>query len=63
LVYNSSVYESAEILKLPDGIFDIYLPDMKCMDSNEAKIYWAGSDDYPEMGKEALLEMHRQVGL
>jgi putative pyruvate formate lyase activating enzyme len=63
LVYNTSGYESVEILKLLDGIVDIYLPDMKFMDSEEAEIYTAGADDYPEMGKKALLEMHRQVGL
>jgi putative pyruvate formate lyase activating enzyme len=63
LVYNTSGYERVEILKLLDGIVDIYLPDMKFMDSEEAGIYLAGADDYPEMGKKALMEMHRQVGL
>jgi putative pyruvate formate lyase activating enzyme len=63
LVYNTSGYESAEILKLLDGIVDIYLPDMKFMDADQAEIYLAGADDYPEVGKKALMEMHRQVGL
>jgi putative pyruvate formate lyase activating enzyme len=63
LVYNTSGYESVEMLKLLDGVVDIYLPDMKFMDAQEAEIYMAGASDYPEMGKNALLEMHRQVGL
>jgi len=63
LVYNTSGYERVEMLKLLDGVVDIYLPDMKFMDPKEAEIYLAGASDYPEMGKNALLEMHRQVGL
>ena len=62
LVYNTSGYESAEMLKLLDGIVDIYLPDMKFMAANQAEIYMAGAANYPAMGKKALLEMHRQDG-
>ena len=63
LVYNTSGYESAEILKFLDGVVDIYLPDMKFMDADQAEIYMAGASDYPEVGTKALHEMHRQVGL
>lgn len=63
LVYNTSGYERAEILKLLDGIVDIYLPDMKYMDGGKAAEYSGGASDYPEVTKEAILEMHRQVGL
>ena len=63
LVYNTSGYEQVEILKLLDGIVEIYLPDMKFMDAEQAEIYMAGASDYPEIGKHALIEMHRQVGL
>ncbi|NNL77676.1 MAG: radical SAM protein [Desulfobacterales bacterium] len=63
LVYNTSGYERVEMLKLLDGVVDIYLPDMKFMDADQAEIYLAGASDYPEMSKNALLEMHRQVGL
>ena len=63
LVYNTSGYESVEMLKLLDGIVDIYLPDLKFMAAKEAELYMAGAADYPAMGKSALLEMHRQVGL
>ncbi|MEE8541526.1 MAG: radical SAM protein [Desulfobacterales bacterium] len=63
LVYNTSGYERAEIIKLLDGIIDIYLPDMKFMDAAHAGKYSGGASDYPEITKAAILEMHRQVGL
>jgi len=62
LVYNTSGYESIEILKLLDGIVDIYLPDMKYMDANQAAKYSAGALDYPAVTKRAIIEMNRQVG-
>ena len=63
LVYNTSGYERAEIIKLLDGIVDIYLPDMKYTDSRKAAQYSSDASDYPEVTKRAILEMHRQVGL
>jgi putative pyruvate formate lyase activating enzyme len=62
LVYNTSGYERLEILKLLEGIVDIYLPDMKYMDANQAAKYSAGASDYPEVTKKAIIEMNRQVG-
>ena len=62
LVYNTSGYERVEILKLLDGIVDIYLPDLKYMDGYQAAKYSAGAIDYPEMAQRGILEMHRQVG-
>lgn len=63
LVYNTSGYERVEMLKLLDGIVDIYLPDLKYMDGYQAAKYSAGAVDYPEMAQKGILEMHRQVGL
>ena len=63
LVYNTSGFERAEMLKLLDGIVDIYLPDMKYMDAHQAAKYSSGASGYPAAGKEGLLEMHRQVGV
>ncbi len=63
LVYNTSGYERLEVLKLLDGIVDIYLPDMKYTDADKASKYSAGASDYPEMAKKAIVEMHRQVGV
>ena len=63
LVYNTSGYERVEILKILVGIVDIYLPDMKFMDSEKAAKYSAGASDYPEVTQEAIAEMNRQVGV
>jgi putative pyruvate formate lyase activating enzyme len=63
LVYNTSGYERLEIMKLLDGIVDIYLPDMKYMDAQKAAKYSADASDYPERAKKAIVEMNRQVGV
>jgi putative pyruvate formate lyase activating enzyme len=63
LVYNTSGYERPEIVRLLDGIVDIYLPDMKYMDAHQADTYSAGASDYPELAKGAVTEMNRQVGV
>jgi putative pyruvate formate lyase activating enzyme len=62
LVYNTSGYERLEILKILDGIVDIYMPDMKYMDPDQAAKYSSGASDYPEVAKKAIIEMNRQVG-
>jgi putative pyruvate formate lyase activating enzyme len=61
LVYNSSGYDSEETIRLLDGIFDIYMPDIKYSDNENAKKY-SGAPDYFEFAKGAVKEMHRQVG-
>ncbi len=63
LVYNTSGYERVEIIKLLDGIVDIYMPDFKYTDSKKASMYSAGASDYPEMAKTSIAEMNRQVGV
>ena len=62
IVYNTSGWERLEILKLLDGIVDIYLPDFKYWDGRMSAKYSSGADNYPEVTKKAILEMHRQVG-
>jgi len=63
LCYNTSGYERTEIIKLLDGIVDIYLPDIKFMDGREAERYnLAAAADYPQMAQDSTIEMHRQVG-
>jgi putative pyruvate formate lyase activating enzyme len=61
LVYNTNSYDSVKILKLLDGIFDIYLPDAKYSDNEIAKKY-SNAPNYFEIMKSAIKEMHRQVG-
>ncbi len=60
--YNTGGYERPEIIRLLDGIVDIYLPDMKFMDPHMAEKYAAQSLDYPQHAQESVKEMHRQVG-
>jgi len=61
VVYNTGGYDSPELLELLEGIFDIYLPDVKYADEKYSAAY-SGVADYPRVAREALLEMHRQVG-
>ena len=61
VVYNSSGYEKSEMLKLLEGLVDVYLPDFKYMDPELAEKY-SYARDYPEVAKEALKEMVRQTG-
>ncbi len=63
LCYNTGGYERPQIVRLLDGIVDIYLPDLKFMDSSQSKTYLGTAADYPEMAQSSILEMHRQVGL
>jgi len=62
IVYNCGGYESLETLRLLDGTVDIYMPDAKFWEPETAFRY-ARARDYPERTREALKEMHRQVGV
>lgn len=61
VVYNCGGYESLEMLRLLDGIVDVYMPDMKYAESGPAGLY-SDAPDYPEVNRSAILEMARQVG-
>jgi putative pyruvate formate lyase activating enzyme len=61
IVYNCGGYESMQSLGILDGIVDIYMPDFKYMDPASGLKY-SGAVDYPGAAKDALKEMHRQVG-
>ena len=61
IVYNSGGYDSVETLRLLEGTVDIYMPDIKFWSSDPAERY-CGAEDYPEVMKQAVKEMHRQVG-
>ncbi|MHC4680087.1 MAG: hypothetical protein ACYTEK_15470 [Planctomycetota bacterium] len=60
-VYNTGGYDSLETLKLLEGWIDIYMPDMKYSDPMAAEELSA-APDYPQINREAVREMHRQVG-
>jgi putative pyruvate formate lyase activating enzyme len=61
IFWNCSGYENIETIKLLNDIVDIYKPDMKYSQSEPAKKY-SNAPDYFERCKEAVREMHRQVG-
>ncbi len=61
IVYNTSAYDSAESLELLDGVVDIYMPDFKYWRPESAKRYLK-AEDYPEVARARIKEMHRQVG-
>jgi len=61
LVYNTSGYDAPETLRLLEGVVDIYMPDLKCVDAEPARLY-LGAPDYPAVARAAIREMHRQVG-
>ncbi len=60
-VYNTGGYDLVETLKLLEGFVDIYMPDMKYADAKVAEELSA-APDYPQVNRQALKEMHRQVG-
>jgi putative pyruvate formate lyase activating enzyme len=61
LVYNTGGYDTPETLRILEGVFDIYMPDVKFWDAKVAEEF-CDAPDYPEVVREALREMHRQVG-
>jgi len=61
LVYNTSAYDSVEVLRLLDGVVDIYLPDIKYSSDAVAERLSAAAD-YVAVARAAIAEMHRQVG-
>lgn len=61
IVWNCGGYESVEVLKLLEGIIDVYLPDAKYSDDAHA-VELSGAPQYTESNRSAILEMWRQVG-
>lgn len=62
IVYNTSAYDSLDTLRLLDGLVDIYMPDFKYWKPETAATY-SRARDYPDRAREAIREMHRQVGV
>jgi len=61
IVYNTNAYDSVEVLKLLDGVVDIYLPDLKYADS-DAGFQYSKVRDYSLHARAAIKEMQRQTG-
>jgi putative pyruvate formate lyase activating enzyme len=60
-VYNCGGYENPEVIKMLEGLVDIYLPDFKYAAETEA-FYLSGVRDYPQYALESIREMVSQVG-
>jgi putative pyruvate formate lyase activating enzyme len=61
IVYNTSSYDGRDSLRLMDGVVDVYMPDFKLWTRETARRYLKRAD-YPEVARETIKEMHRQVG-
>jgi len=61
IVYNTNAYDSVEVLKLLEGIVDVYLPDLKYAD-DEAGYLFSKVRSYREYSRKAIAEMFRQTG-
>ncbi len=59
LVYNTNGYDKAEIIKLLDGIVDIYLPDMKYF-SSETAVRYSRAPEYFLHTSSSITEMYCQ---
>jgi putative pyruvate formate lyase activating enzyme len=56
ILWNSSAYESPQALELLKDHVDIYLPDLKTLDSELAANFF-NAPDYPQAATEAILKM------
>jgi len=60
LVYNTGGYDSVEVIKLLDGIVDIYMPDMRYSDDAMAEKY-SNAPNYVKHNRISVLEMQRHA--
>jgi putative pyruvate formate lyase activating enzyme len=61
IVYNTNAYDAVSVLRLLDGVVDVYLPDLKYADDESGYLYSKVSG-YKEFSRLALKEMYRQTG-
>jgi len=61
IVYNTNAYDSVEVLRLLDGMVDIYLPDLKYAE-NEAGYLYSKVSGYKDHARRAIAEMYQQTG-
>lgn len=60
-VYNCGGYEEPEVIKLLDGMVDIYLPDFKYGIETDGQLF-SEAKNYPAYAVASIREMVRQVG-
>ncbi|MCS7337390.1 MAG: radical SAM protein [Verrucomicrobiae bacterium] len=62
LVYNTGGYDSEELIRLLDGVVDIYMPDFKLW-TPDACAKFLTARDYADAARKAIKLMHEQVGV
>jgi putative pyruvate formate lyase activating enzyme len=61
IVYNCGGYESVDVIKILDGVIDIYMPDIKFFFPETSQRY-ANAPDYFDNIKDVIKTMYQQVG-
>ena len=61
VVFNTNSYDSVEVLRLLDGVVDVYLPDLKYSEDEAGREY-SKVTEYVRHSRAALKEMYRQTG-
>jgi putative pyruvate formate lyase activating enzyme len=61
LVYNCGGYEKTDVIRLLDGIVDVWLPDFKYGNDRDAR-ECSAPEDYAQQALESIAEMIRQTG-
>lgn len=61
LVYDTSSFDSLDSLHVMDGLVDVYMPDFKLWSGDKSREYLSAAH-YPEVARQVIAEMHRQVG-
>jgi putative pyruvate formate lyase activating enzyme len=60
-VYNCGGYENPDVIRLLDGMVDIYLPDFKYGLEDDSVIF-SSAPEYPRFALDSIKEMVKQVG-
>ena len=60
-VFNTGGYDNPKIIKMLDGIIDIYMPDMRYSYDDMARKY-SMVEEYVRYSRQSVKEMYRQVG-
>jgi putative pyruvate formate lyase activating enzyme len=62
IVYNTGGYDNPDMIKMLDGIIDIYMPDIRYSNNAIAQKY-SHIKNYVEYNHAAIREMYRQAGI
>ncbi|MGD9015615.1 MAG: radical SAM protein [Candidatus Omnitrophota bacterium] len=62
LVYNTSGYELTEVVKLLDGIVDVFLADMRYSE-DMMSVRYSKTAEYSKYNQAAIKQMHQQAGI